>query len=36
MSNLDRFSGSFNTTADPLSRVCVPNKTEYINLNVFN
>lgn len=36
MINLDRFGGSFNTIDDTTSRICVPNKTENENLNVFH
>ena len=36
MSSIDRCNGSFNTFDDPSGRICVPNKTEDINLNVFN
>ena len=37
--NLDRCNGSCNTSYnshDTSSRICVPNKTEYVNLSVFN
>ena len=34
--NLDRCVQSFNTLNDLSNKVCVPNKTEYLNLNVFN
>ena len=34
--NLDRCVQSCNTLNDLSSKVCVPNKTEYLNLNVFN
>ena len=33
---LDRCVGSCNTIADLSNKVCVPNKTEDLNLNVFN
>ena len=33
---LDRCVGSFNTLNDLSSKVCVPNKTEDLNLTVFN
>ena len=33
---LDRFAGSCNTINDLSNKVCVPNKTEHLNLNVFN
>ena len=38
MISLDRCGGSCNTLDDLLRRICVPkkNKTEYVNLNVFN
>ena len=36
MVNLDRSGGSFNTLDYPAGRKCVPNKTENVNLNVFN
>ena len=34
--NLDRCMGSCNTLNDLSNRICVPNKTEDLNLNVFN
>ena len=34
--NLDKCVGSFNTHDDLSNRVCVPNKTEDLNLNVLN
>ena len=34
--NLDRCIRSCNTLNDQSNRVCVPNKTEDISLNVFN
>ena len=34
--NLDRCMGSFNTLNDLSSKVCVPNKTEDLNLSAFN
>ena len=34
--NLDRCNGSWNTLDDTTSRICVPNKTEDVNLSVFN
>ena len=34
--NLDRFIGSSNTLNDLYNRICVPNKTDNVNLNVFN
>ena len=34
--NLDRCVGSFNTLNDLSEDVCVPNKTEDLNLSVFN
>ena len=34
--NLDRCIGSFNTLNDLSKDVCVPNKTEDLNLSVFN
>ena len=34
--NLDRCIRSYNTLNDQSNRVCVPNKTEDISLNVFN
>ena len=33
---LDRYVGSCNTLNDLSSKVCVPNKTEVLNLSVFN
>ena len=33
---LDRCVGRFNTFNDLSNKVCVPNKTEYLNLRVFN
>ena len=33
--NLDRYVGSYNPRNDLSNRVCVPNETEYLNLNVF-
>ena len=33
---LDRFVGSCNTLNDLPNKVCVPNKTEDLNLSVFN
>ena len=33
---LDRCVGSFNTLNDLFNNVCVPNKTEDLNLSVFN
>ena len=33
---LDRYAGSCNTLNDLSSKVCVPNKTEVLNLSVFN
>ena len=33
---LDRCNGNCNTLQDPSGRICVPNKTENMNLNVFN
>ena len=33
---LDRSFGSCNTLNDSYNKVCVPNKTEYLNLSVFN
>ena len=34
--NLDRFMGSCNTFNDLYNSVCVRNKTEDLNLHVFN
>ena len=34
--NLDRCNGSCNTFNDLPNKVCVPNKTEDLNLRVFN
>ena len=34
--NLDRCAGSCNTIDDLSNKVCVPNKTEDLNLNMFN
>ena len=36
MVNLDRCNGICNTFDDPSSRICVPNKTADVNVNVFN
>ena len=33
---LDRCVGSFNTLDDVFNKACVPNKTEDLNLSVFN
>ena len=33
---LDKCVGSCNTLNDLSNKVCVPNKTEYLNLNMFN
>ena len=33
---LDRYVGSCNTLNDLYNKVCVPNKTEDLNLSVFN
>ena len=33
--SLDRYDGSCNTIQDAFVRVCVPNKMEDLNLNVF-
>ena len=33
---LDRCVGSCNTLNDLSNKVCIPNKTEDLNLNVFN
>ena len=33
---LDRCTGSFNTLNELSNKVCVPNKTEDLNLSVFN
>ena len=33
---LDRFVGSCNTINDLFNKVCVPNKTEDLNVHVFN
>ena len=36
MSNLDKCSGSCNSVYDLSMRICVPSKTKYINVKVFN
>ena len=36
MVNLDRYVGSWNTPDDVSDRVWVPNKTEDLDINVFN
>ena len=36
MVELGRCNGSCNTLEDPSLRICIANKTEGINLNVFN
>ena len=36
MASLERCGGSCNTVDGLSSRICVPNKTEDANLNVFN
>ena len=33
---LDRCVGSYNTLNDLSNKACVPNKTEHLNLSVFN
>ena len=33
---LDRYVGSYNTLKDLSNKVCIPNKTEDLNLSVFN
>ena len=33
---LDRYFGSCNTLVDLSNKVCIPNKTEDLNLSVFN
>ena len=33
---LDRCIGSWNTLFDFCNKVCIPNKTDYLNLSVFN
>ena len=35
MVTLDRCNANCNTFDDPSNKICVPNKTEDINLNVF-
>ena len=34
--SLDRCNGSFNTLDDPSSKICVSNKANDVNLNVFD
>ena len=34
--NLDRFAGSCNALDDLCNKVCIPNETEDLYLNVFN
>ena len=36
MISLDRCNGSHNTLDDLSPRTCVQNKSDYVNLNVFN
>ena len=36
MVKIDRFIGSCNTFNDLFNKLCVPNKTEDLNLSVFN
>ena len=36
MVSLDRCIRSCNTLDDPSCKICVPNKTENVDLNVFN
>ena len=36
MVNLERCNGSCITLDDPSCKICIPNKTEDHNLNVFN
>ena len=36
MAALDKSFGISNTLNDSYNKVCVPNKTEYLNLSVFN
>ena len=33
---LDRYVGSYNTLNDLSNKACVPNKTEELNLSMFN
>ena len=33
---LERFFGSCNSLNDPSNNVCIPNKTEDLNMRVFN
>ena len=34
--DLDRCNGSCNTLSNISSKICIPNKPEHVNLNVFN
>ena len=36
MTSLDRCNGSCNTLDDSFAKICVPNKTEDVNVEVFN
>ena len=36
MISLDRCNGSFNSLDGPSGRICFPNKTKDVSLNVFN
>ena len=36
VADLDRCNGTCNTLEDPSGKLCVPNKTEDVNLHVFN
>ena len=36
MISLDGFNGSYNTLDNPSGRLCILNKTENANVNVFN
>ena len=36
MVNLERYNGSCNTPNDPSNEIYVPNKTEDVNLSIFN
>ena len=36
MISLDKYNGSINTLSEISVRICAPNKTEDVNLSVFN
>ena len=36
MVKLDKYFGSFNSSIDLSNKICIPNKTEDLNLSAFN